>query len=157
MDKRVVVIGGGICRLRRMLRLARAGREVVLLERSPNLGGLVVSFEIAGTPLECFYHHVFPNERDMLRLINEMGLGSRFEWRPSTVGVLRQDRIWPFTSAFDLLRFEPLPVHRPDEDGPRLRPAHGFRLAALRPHRRRASGCASRPATVRWRRSGTRC
>jgi protoporphyrinogen oxidase len=109
LGKRVVVIGGGVCGCAASLRLARAGCDVVLLERSPNLGGLVVSFEIAGTPIECFYHHVFPNERDMLRLINEMGLGSRFEWRPSTVGVLRQDRIWPFTSAFDLLRFEPLP------------------------------------------------
>ncbi len=110
MKQRTVVIGGGIAGCVASLRLARAGRDVVLLERSPNLGGLVVSFEVAGTPLECFYHHVFPNERDMLRLISSLGLGPRFEWRPSTVGVLRQDRIWPFTSAFDLLRFEPLPL-----------------------------------------------
>jgi protoporphyrinogen oxidase len=63
---RSVVIGGGISGCVAALRLARAGREVVLLERGPNLGGLVVSFEIGGTPLECFYHHVFPNEREMI-------------------------------------------------------------------------------------------
>lgn len=106
---RVVVIGGGVSGTVAALRLARAGREVVLLERSPNLGGLVVSFSVGGTPLECFYHHVFPNERDIIRLINELGLGPRFEWFPSTVGVLTHGRIWPFTSALDLLRFEPLP------------------------------------------------
>ena len=109
-QQRTVVIGGGIAGCVAALRLARAGRHVVLLERSENLGGLVVSFDVGGTPLECFYHHVFPSERDMLRLVNEMGLGPRFEWRPSTVGVLRQDRIWPFTSALDLMRFEPLPL-----------------------------------------------
>jgi len=107
---RVVVIGGGISGSVTALRLARAGREVVLLERAPNLGGLVVSFSVGGTPLECFYHHVFPNEREILRLINELGLGPRFQWFPSTVGVLTNDRIWPFTSALDLLRFEPLPL-----------------------------------------------
>ncbi len=107
---RSVVIGGGISGCVAALRLARAGREVVLLERGPNLGGLVVSFEIGGTPLECFYHHVFPNEREMLRLISELGLGSRFEWLPSTVGILRQDRIWPFSSPIDLLKFGPLPL-----------------------------------------------
>lgn len=106
---RVVVIGGGISGTVTALRLARAGREVVLLERSPNLGGLVVSFAIGGTPLECFYHHVFPNEREILRLINELGLGPKFGWFASSVGVLTQDKIWPFTSATDLLRFEPLP------------------------------------------------
>jgi protoporphyrinogen oxidase len=106
---RVVVIGGGISGTVTALRLARAGREVTLLERSPNLGGLVVSFAIGGTPLECFYHHVFPNEREILRLINELGLGSQFGWFRSSVGVLTHGRIWPFTSATDLLRFEPLP------------------------------------------------
>lgn len=107
---RVVVIGGGISGTVIALRLARAGREVTLLERSPNLGGLVVSFSIGGTPLECFYHHVFPNEREILRLINELGLGPKFGWFRSSVGVLTHDRIWPFTSATDLLRFEPPPL-----------------------------------------------
>lgn len=104
------MIGGGVSGCVAALRLARAGREVTLLERGPNLGGLVVSFSIGGTPLECFYHHVFPNEREMLRLINELGLGGRFEWLPSTVGILRQDKIWPFSSPVDLLKFGPLPL-----------------------------------------------
>jgi protoporphyrinogen oxidase len=109
VSERVVVIGGGISGTVSSLRLARAGREVILLERSPNLGGLVVSFSVGGTPLECFYHHVFPSEREMIRLVNELGLGPRFGWFRSTVGVLTHGRVWPFTSAGDLLRFEPLP------------------------------------------------
>ncbi len=108
-EGRTVVIGGGITGCVVALRLARTGRAVTLLERSPTLGGLVVSFEIGGTPLECFYHHVFPNERDILRLINELDLGPDFKWFRSSVGVLRDQQIWPFSSATDLLRFKPLP------------------------------------------------
>jgi protoporphyrinogen oxidase len=109
-QRRTVVIGGGIAGSAAALQLARAGSDVVLIERSPNLGGLVVSFEIGGTPLECFYHHVFPNESDMLTLIGELGLSNRFEWFRSKVGVLRSGRIWPFTSPIDLLRFRPMPL-----------------------------------------------
>jgi protoporphyrinogen oxidase len=80
----------------------------VLVERGPSLGGLVVSFQVAGTPLECFYHYVFPREEDIRALIAGYGLGHRLEWFKSTVGMLIGDKIWPFTSPLDLLRFRPL-------------------------------------------------
>jgi protoporphyrinogen oxidase len=105
----VVVIGGGIGGATTALRLAQAGERVVLLERSPALGGLVVSFEVGGTPLECFYHHVFPHESDIVALVGELGLGGRLQWFPSSVGVYTDGRVWPFTSPLDLLRFRPLP------------------------------------------------
>ncbi|HEV3351745.1 MAG TPA: NAD(P)/FAD-dependent oxidoreductase [Acidimicrobiales bacterium] len=108
MTNRVVVVGGGIAGATVALRLAQRGHDVVLTERSERLGGLVVSFEVAGTPLECFYHHVFPHERHIRALIDELGLGSKLDWRPSTVGVLTGGRLWPFTSPGDLLRFGPL-------------------------------------------------
>ena len=59
--KPVVIVGGGIAGAAAALRLAEGGREVVLFEAGERLGGLVVSFEIGGTPLECFYHHSFPH------------------------------------------------------------------------------------------------
>jgi len=107
---RTVVIGGGIGGATAALHLARAGRSVVLLERSDRLGGLVASFEVGGTPLECFYHHVFPHEHHILRLVDELGLSDRMQWFPSSVAVLAGGRVWPFTSPVDLLRFGPLPV-----------------------------------------------
>src|SRR5205823_5440589 len=81
--------------------------------RSDHLGGLVVSFEVGGTPLECFYHHVFPHERHVIGLIDELGLTAKLDWRPSSVGVLTPGRLWPFTTPGDLLRFGPLsPIDR---------------------------------------------
>lgn len=82
---------------------------MTLIERGPNLGGLVSSFSIGGTPIERFYHHVFPQEAHVLALIDELGLTDRLEWYPSAVGVYTAGRIWPFTSPLDLLRFGPLP------------------------------------------------
>lgn len=106
--ERVVVIGGGIAGCAAALRLAHLGHRVTLIERSPQLGGLVVSFSVGGTPLECFYHHIFPHEADVISLIHQLGLGDRLAWRDSSTGVLYDGRIWPFTSPADLLRFEPL-------------------------------------------------
>ena len=52
MSRRVAVIGGGVGGAAAARSLAGAGMEVTLVERAPAIGGLVVSFEVAGTPLE---------------------------------------------------------------------------------------------------------
>ena len=103
-----VVIGGGIAGATAALRLAQAGEDVTLLEAGEALGGLVVSFSIGGTPLECFYHHVFPHEHEIIGLVEELGL--ELSWLPSSVGILTDGRLWPFTGPVDLVRFGPLPL-----------------------------------------------
>lgn len=106
----VAVVGGGIAGATAALRLAEAGADVTIFEASDRLGGLVVSFSVGGTSLECFYHHVFPHERDMLALIDELGLSGDFEFLRSSVGILADGQLWPFTSPLDLLKFGRLPV-----------------------------------------------
>ena len=90
-------------------RLARSGAQVTVLEAGAELGGLVVSLEVGGTPLERFYHHVFPPETELRELVADLGLAEQLEWLPSSVGVLTGGRVWPFTGPLDLLRFGPLP------------------------------------------------
>jgi protoporphyrinogen oxidase len=106
--KPVVIVGGGIAGATAALRLAEAGRPVVVFEGGDRLGGLVVSFEVAGTPLECFYHHVFPHESHIRALIDELGLTPKLDWLPSTMGVLTGGKLWPFTTPLDILRFGPM-------------------------------------------------
>ncbi|GAC1376967.1 MAG: hypothetical protein NVSMB4_06160 [Acidimicrobiales bacterium] len=105
---KVLVVGGGIGGATAALRLAQSGKEVVLVERAPELGGLVVSLAIGGTSIERFYHHVFPHEYEVIALIDELGLGPQLEWFRSSVGMLIDGRVWPFVSPADLLRFGPL-------------------------------------------------
>ncbi|HVW81541.1 MAG TPA: NAD(P)/FAD-dependent oxidoreductase [Mycobacteriales bacterium] len=107
-EQPVVIVGGGIAGAAAALRLAEHGREVILFEAGERLGGLVVSFEVGGTPLECFYHHIFPHESHIRGLIDELGLTRRLEWLPSTMGVLTGGRLWPFTTPLDILRFGPM-------------------------------------------------
>jgi protoporphyrinogen oxidase len=109
MTSRVVVIGGGIGGAVAALELAKAGKHVVLLERGTELGGLVVSWEIAGTPIERAYHHLLPGEPHILELLEDLGLIDKVGWYPSSVAMLDDGRVWPFTSPLDLLRFSPLP------------------------------------------------
>jgi protoporphyrinogen oxidase len=105
---RVAVIGGGIGGVSGALELADAGHEVVIYEAGPELGGLVASFRIGGEPLERFYHHVFPHEDRLQAIIERVGL--ELDWLPSTMGVYRDGKIWPFTTARDVLGFKPLPL-----------------------------------------------
>jgi protoporphyrinogen oxidase/SAM-dependent methyltransferase len=106
----VCVIGGGIGGASAALHLARSGAQVTIVEATDQLGGLVASFEIGGTPLERYYHHVFPQETAIQELIEELGLAERLSFLPSSVGVLTGDQVWPFTTPRDVMTFKPLPV-----------------------------------------------
>ena len=75
------------------------GRELDGVMELDRLGGLVVSFEVGGTPLECFYHHVFPHEHHIVGLVDELGLGAKLDWRPSTDA----DRLMPEDLAVTIL------------------------------------------------------
>jgi protoporphyrinogen oxidase len=140
---RVAVVGGGIAGCATALRLAEDGRAVTLVERSSNLGGLLVSFSVGGTPLECFYHHIFPHERDIINLIGSLGLSDRLEWHDSSTGVLTGGKIWPFTSPRDLLAFSPLSVKDRVNAG----------VGALRMRRVREWQELDRVPAARWLRS----
>jgi len=106
---KAAIIGGGVVGLTAAYRLAQAGHEVALFEASPELGGLVRTFEAGGEPLECFYHHLFTTDTTIVDLIEELGLGDRLTWRDSKVGFYHGGRIWNFVTPMDLLRFKPLP------------------------------------------------
>lgn len=105
---RTVIVGGGIAGATAALRLAEHGENVTVIEGGERLGGLVVSFEVGGTPLECFYHHIFPHESHIRALIDELGLTPKLDWLPSTMGVLTGGRLWPFTTPLDILQFGPM-------------------------------------------------
>lgn len=105
---KICIIGGGLTGLVAAYDLAQQGHQVALWEQKPYLGGQVATFEVAGTRLEGFYHHIFTSDVDITKLIDEVGLGGEMEWFPSKVGFFYHDRIYDFVTPMDLLRFSPL-------------------------------------------------
>jgi len=106
--KHVGVVGGGIAGLTAAYRLARAGHRVTLWEQKA-LGGQAVAFPVAGSYLEHFYHHLFQSDREIVALIEELGIGDRLMWLPSNVGWFANGRIYPLNGALDLLRLGSIP------------------------------------------------
>jgi protoporphyrinogen oxidase len=105
----VAVIGGGVAGMTAAYRLMQQGHQVALFEASPELGGLVRTFEVGGTRLEAFYHHLFSTDTTILSLIDELGFGDRMRWIDSKVGWFAKGKIYPFVTPLDLARFSPLP------------------------------------------------
>src|SRR5438093_936859 len=106
----VGVIGAGILGLTAALRFVQAGHRVTVIEREERVGGLVASFEIGGSHLERFYHHLFRSDVDVQQLIAEVGLGDQLVWPRPTTSTLSGGNIYPVDSATSLLRFSPLPL-----------------------------------------------
>jgi protoporphyrinogen oxidase len=106
----VAIVGAGVTGLVAGRELARRGFAVTLVERWPDVAGQASAFEVApGIWLERYYHHLFPSDREMIELHDEL-LPGVLEWHPSSVGIWARGRAWPFVSARDLLTYAPLPL-----------------------------------------------
>ena len=107
--REIAIVGAGLTGLVAALRLAAAGKRVTVFERYPEPGGLVATFDVGGTPLECFYHHIFTTDADYVSLAHELGLAAEIAWLPSRMGIYSRSRLWDFGTPASLLRFRPLP------------------------------------------------
>ena len=102
---RVAVVGGGILGMSAAYRLAQAGVDVALFERSNDLGGLVGSFDFDGRRVDRFYHVNLPTDDRVLGLAEELGLRDRFRFRPTKVGFYDDRRLFSMTSPKEFLTF----------------------------------------------------
>jgi protoporphyrinogen oxidase len=110
LPRRVAIVGAGVTGLVAGRDLARRGFAVTLVERWPDVGGQASAFEVApGVWLERYYHHLFPSDREIVALHDEL-LPGRLEWLPSTVSIWTRGRNYPFVTPRDLLAYSPLPL-----------------------------------------------
>ncbi|MEK7681458.1 MAG: FAD-dependent oxidoreductase [Chloroflexota bacterium] len=107
---KIAVIGGGVLGMAAAYELLKRGQQVALYERAPVLGGQVRTFDVGGGRLECFYHHLFTSDVDMIDLIHDLGLGDNLTWIPSRMGFFHGGRIHNFVTPMDLLRFSPISI-----------------------------------------------
>jgi protoporphyrinogen oxidase len=106
---RVAVLGAGVAGLVAAYRLGQEGHTCDVYERWPGLGGQAATLDVGGgVRIERYYHHLFTSDRHIAELYRELGLPDELEWRPSSVAMFSDGRLWPFTTPLDLLRFRPM-------------------------------------------------
>ncbi len=107
---RFCIIGAGIAGLAAAFRLARAGHAVEVFEREESVGGLISTFDLAGTRIERYYHFLCGGDDGYLKLCEELGIADRIRFVRSRTGFFHEGREYGFTTPLDLLRFAPIPL-----------------------------------------------
>ncbi|MCZ2108625.1 MAG: NAD(P)/FAD-dependent oxidoreductase [Dehalococcoidia bacterium] len=107
---KVGIVGAGVAGLAAAKVLQDRGHEVTLFESRDEVGGQVVTFEVGGQRLECFYHHIFTNDTTVIRYINDLGLGKELLWIEPRNAHFVKGRMYPFVTPFDLLKFSAIPI-----------------------------------------------
>jgi len=107
----IVIVGGGFTGLTAAYALARRrdGHRITLIEAGPSLGGLAGGFPLCGTSLEKTYHYLLLGDTAIIGLARELGLEQELVFPTGSVGIHDGERLYPFTTALDLLRFRPCP------------------------------------------------
>lgn len=105
----VGIVGAGVAGLAAAKVLQEQGHHVTMFESRHEVGGQVVTFPVGGTPLECFYHHIFTSDTVALRYLDELGLSEHLRWIEPYNGHLVNGKRYPFVTPFDLLRFDAIP------------------------------------------------
>lgn len=105
---RVVIVGAGFTGLAAAYELVKKGISVTVLEAEDEIGGLAGAFNVNGAKLDCFYHHWFTNDMEVMRLIDELGLNDRVKINPTNTGIYYANNFFKLSTPWDLLNFAPL-------------------------------------------------
>jgi protoporphyrinogen oxidase len=107
---RIGVIGAGISGLTAAYRLAQRGHHVEIFQRESSTGGLIATFDLAGTRIEHFYHFLCAGDTGYFDLCSELGIRNRIRFMKARTGFFFQGQCFGFTTPLDLLRFTPIPL-----------------------------------------------
>lgn len=108
MSYHIGIIGGGLTGLTAAYRLAKNGHRVTVFEEGGEPGGLAASLDLGTVSLERFYHHIFTSDQHLLGLCRDLEFGDQVEWFEPRNAIYIDNKLYPFTSPLDLLRFSPM-------------------------------------------------
>lgn len=101
----VAIIGGGMLGLTLALRLAEAGTRVSVLEAEAGPGGLAAPDTIGGFQWDRFYHVMLMSDRNLGRLLADLGLADAVHWKQTRTGFYGDGRLHSLSSSLDFARF----------------------------------------------------
>jgi protoporphyrinogen oxidase len=105
---RVVVLGAGAMGLASAYHALKGGHDVTLLEAGPDAGGMAAHFDFGGLSLERYYHFVCKADAPTFALMDELGIGDRMRWVPTSMGYYVDGKLYPWGDPLSLLRFPKL-------------------------------------------------
>lgn len=92
--KKVAIVGGGLAGLAAAYELSRRGLEVTLLEKSPQLGGKIASWDIRvkgeAMRMEHGFHGFFPQYYNLWSVVDELEAKGNFTALPTYAVVYKQ-------------------------------------------------------------------
>jgi protoporphyrinogen oxidase len=107
-DSRVAIVGGGVLGMTLAMRLRSAGLQPTVIEAAAAPGGLASSDAIGAYEWDRFYHVILKSDSELLRLLDDLGLGDRLHWGYTRTACYAGGRFHPLTTSLDFLRFPPL-------------------------------------------------
>jgi len=104
---RIAIVGAGFTGLTLAFRLSQKGHKVTVFEREKKLGGLAACFRQKNWNwhLEDFFHHFFVSDKNLQKLIAELGLSEKLFYKRVKTSIYKSGTISPFDSVFSLLNF----------------------------------------------------
>ena len=102
---RLVVLGSGAMGLAAAYKGLALGAEVTLLEAAPEPGGMMAHTDLEGLSIERYYHFVCKADQPTFALMNELGIGDKMRWRPTSMGYFTRGKLYPWGDPISLLRF----------------------------------------------------
>lgn len=102
-----IIIGGGLAGLTAAYSLTGKDK-ILLIEKEPEFGGMASSYQIDKYHIEKYYHHFFASDKELISLIEELGLASRLEWLKGTTGYYFDGKIYPMNTPIEILAALPL-------------------------------------------------
>ena len=67
-----------------------------MFEAAPEAGGMAAHFDFGGLSIERFYHFVCKADRPTFELLDELGIGDRMRWRPTSMGYFIDGKLHPW-------------------------------------------------------------
>ncbi|UCE90560.1 MAG: NAD(P)/FAD-dependent oxidoreductase [Pseudomonadota bacterium] len=101
----VAVIGAGVMGLACAYDLLRKGHQVTIYEADDRVGGMSAHFDFGGLSIERYYHFICKPDKDMFRLLADLGISDKLKWRPTKMGYFYDGTLYEWGTPLALLKF----------------------------------------------------